>query len=148
MIEINGHKGQMLELKVSGENFYKDIDFIKKSLVGKKYNETTKLWQIPIIKLNFQILEKAKKHFADHDALWAFEAEDYANFMTVNKVGDVIQLSTYYDAELVNIIKEMKTKDDKWDKEKWNLTEATWKAIQKKVIAHLDKRGEKYEIKV
>jgi len=146
MITINAHKGKMIELKVTGENFHKDLDFIKKQLIGRKYNAETKMWEIPIIKANFKILEKAKKHFDDHDALWAFEDEDYETFLTVNKVGDNIELKSFYDEKLVDIIKSKKSKEDKWDKEKWNLTGATWKAIKQKIIDYMKESGEKYEI--
>ena len=57
MITINAHKGKMIELKVTEENFHKDLDFIKKQLIGRKYNAETKMWEIPIIKANFNIMD-------------------------------------------------------------------------------------------
>jgi len=146
MITINAHKGKFIELKVSGAGFHADLAFIKKELVGRVYNAETKMWEIPILKVNFNILEKAKKHFEDHDALWAFEEDDYEIFLTTNKVGALIELKSYYDEKIVEIIKSKKTKEDKWDKEKWNLTEATWKAIKQNVLNYLKNSGEKYEI--
>ena len=82
MITIDAHKGKWLELKVSGAKFHADVNFIKKELIGRRYNDETKLWEIPIIQANLKILSKAKKHFEDHDALWAFEEQDFESFLT------------------------------------------------------------------
>ena len=137
-----------MDLKATGENFYKDVEFIKKKLIGRKYNETTKLWEIPIIQANIKILEKAKKSFADHDALWAFEEEDFETYLTVEKEGDYIHLKSYYDAKLVEIIKAKKSKGDKWDGKIWVLKEETWKAIKQDIISYLKQTKEKYHISI
>ena len=64
MITINAHKGKFIELKITGAGFHADLAFIKKELVGRRYNAETKMWEIPILKANFKILEKAKKHLS------------------------------------------------------------------------------------
>lgn len=148
MITIDAQIGKWLALKAAGDNFYKDLDFIKKELIGRRYNADTKLWEIPILQANLKILEKAKKHFEDHDAVWVYEDDDFENFMTVNKEGDTIILTSFYDEKLVDIIRAKKTKDDTWDKEKWNLTESTWKALKNDITKYLDQQKEKYEINV
>ena len=148
MIEIEGHQEQILTLKVSGDNFYKDVEFIKKELLGRKYNDDTKLWEIPILKTNFKILEKAKKHFADHDALWAFEDQDYAVYLNVENIGDDIQIRGYYDKKIVEIIKAKKVKSDIWDGEKWIVKMETWNLIKNDIVKHLMQIEEKYEINV
>ena len=54
MIEIDEIKGIKIVLKVSGKDFYKKLNWIKKELVGRKYNEATKMWEIPILKINLE----------------------------------------------------------------------------------------------
>lgn len=146
MITIDEHVGQFITLKVSGENFHADVDFIKKNLIGRRYNPDKKVWQIPILKANFSILEKAKKHFKDHDALWAFEPEDFATFLKAELKGDAVKLTSFYDENLVEIIKRKKTKEDKWDGEKWTLKKETWDAIKEYITKYLDSKAEKYSV--
>ncbi len=149
MITINSHKGQIIELKVAGENFHSDVNFIKKELLGRVFNPDTKFWEIPILKSNFELLKK-EKTFEDGDALFNFEDGDYATFLTATKDSDLIKIEFYYDAKVVDIIKKKKDKDDKWDAEAkvWLVKPETWKAVKPLLVKYLDKIGEKYDIKV
>ena len=66
-----------------------------------------------------------------------------------SKVSSLVMISgisTDLDGNEDIIKVEVKIEDDKWDKEKWNLTESTWKAIKKDITSYLDQQKEKYEI--
>lgn len=113
MIEIDEVKGRKITLKVSGKDFFKDLNFIKKEMVGRKYNEATKMWEIPILKTNFKRLKEAGESFADDDALWAFQADDYETYLTAEKEEDKIVVNVYQDKEIREIIKKHRSRGDR-----------------------------------
>ena len=149
MITINSHKGQMLELKVSGEKFNQGVTFIKRKLLGRVYNPDTKFWEIPILKTNFELLKK-EKTFEDADTISTFEDVDFATYLTATKEGDQIKIKFYYDDKIIDIIKKKKEKDDKWDGDAgvWTVSEKTWKAVSQPISNYLKKLDEKFVINI
>lgn len=147
VIRIEKVEGKVMFLKVFGENFHDDVKFVKENLIGRKWDPSTKCWAVPILKKNFATLKKAGA-FEDDDALWDFEEDErLATYAKAEREGDLVALTSYYDEEVLEIIRAHKSDADRWDKSRgaWLLTLDTWKALKPELVDFLEDLGEKYD---
>lgn len=148
-IEIPFIKDVMFLTTEFGNDFKSDVGFIKNSLLGRKWNNAYKRWEVPTLNINKKTMRSFASKFENLEIIDELDAYDTAPYIIVDNYGGDYTLDFVYDTSIISMIKSImhypKDKGYNAESKNWSVSPDTWRQLRISLATYINEIGERVE---